>query len=95
MKKKLLVPLTLICSILISTIVYAQETKMVFYQNKTSIRLGEDLNGAFRYESADPETETPTIGFSEDDGNKFLLAGSTHLIPLYDLTRFYPCSERL
>lgn len=81
MKKRILTAVTLACSMLMSALVcavptHAQDTNLVFHQNKTSIKLGETLKGVFSYENAVAGVEQPYLGLEVEDGSHFLGIGS-------------------
>ena len=76
MKKRILTAVTLACSMLMSALVcavptHAQDTNLVFHQNKTSIKLGESLKGVFSYENAVAGVEEPYLGLEVEDGSYF------------------------
>lgn len=53
----------------------AKAESSITFTPVTSIKLGEELRGKFQYQNAS-QGMVPTIGFSEEDGNKFWLVGS-------------------
>ncbi|MDL2295505.1 hypothetical protein LJC18_01670 [Lachnospiraceae bacterium OttesenSCG-928-E19] len=75
-----------IMSGVITTTVFADEMEIdilssqIIFTPVSSIKIGEELWGKFQYHNA-PMGVLPAIGFSENDGEKFLLVGSGGWFP--------------